>query len=88
MHPLAVLGPIANYILLRYVGGDKEHEAFEEQRYFKEKSPKYSQLQEYKTQKNAFWPSLNEVHNPWCWTVVTVGVTCAMLERVFGRSRT
>ncbi|KIN04994.1 hypothetical protein OIDMADRAFT_101845 [Oidiodendron maius Zn] len=85
LHPLATLGPIANYILLRYIGGDKENEAYTEQRYFKDKSPKYSQLQEYKAKKNAFWPSLDELDNPWLWSVVTIGIACVMMERVVGR---
>jgi hypothetical protein len=85
MHPLAAIGPVANYILLRYIGGDKEHEAFQEQRYFKEKSPKYSQLQEYKANKNSFWPTLDELQNPWLWSVASIGIASVIVERVFGR---
>jgi hypothetical protein len=40
MHPLALLGPVANYIFLRFVGGDAENEASEEQRYVKESEKK------------------------------------------------
>lgn len=87
MHPLAVLGPVANYVLLRFVGGDKEKEAYQEQRYFKEKSPKYSQLQDYKATKNSFWPRLDEIQNPWLWTVITIGIAGAMVERVIGRKQ-
>jgi hypothetical protein len=85
MHPLAALGPVANYILLRYIGGDKENEAYTEQRYFRDRSPKYSQLQDYKAKKNAFWPSLDELQNPWLWSVATIGIACVMVERVVGR---
>ncbi len=38
--PIELLGPIANYIFLRYVGGDKENEASQGQQYAKEDSNK------------------------------------------------
>jgi hypothetical protein len=85
MHPLALLGPIANYAFLRCVGGDKENEASQERRYFKEKSPKYQQLQEYKREKNSFWPDCKEMQNPWCWAVVAIGISGVALERGFIR---
>jgi hypothetical protein len=85
MHPLALLGPVANYAFLRCVGGDKENESSQEQRYFKEKSPKYSQLQDYKASKNSFWPDAAEVQNPWFLAIVAVGASGIVLERAFRR---
>jgi hypothetical protein len=82
MHPLALVAPVANYVVLRYVGGDKENEAAQEQRYFKEKSPKYGQLQDYKASKNSFWPDPTEVYNEWCWAVIAFGVGGVIVERV------
>jgi hypothetical protein len=32
-HPLVVIGPVANYVFLRYVGGDRENEANQKERY-------------------------------------------------------
>lgn len=84
MHPLALLGPVANYVFLRYVGGDKENEANQEQRYFKDKSPKYAQLQDYKANKNSFWPDVSELQNPWFLATAAVGVSGFVLERGFG----
>ena len=83
MHPLALLGPVANYAFLRFVGGDAENEAAEEQRYVKESQKKYAQLLEYKSQRNSFWPKAEEVRNPWTWAVVAAGVGGFALERGF-----
>jgi len=85
MHPLALLGPIANYVFLRCVAGDRENESNQEQRYFKEKSPKYSQLQDYKASKNSFWPDATEMQNQWLLGVVAIGATGIVLERAFRR---
>ncbi|GJC87816.1 hypothetical protein ColLi_10654 [Colletotrichum liriopes] len=81
MHPLVVLGPIFNYVILRYLGGDKENEASQEERYAKENPLKFQQLQEYKRDKNSFWPSLGEYDNKWVWIVAASGVVGAVVER-------
>ncbi|TEA10483.1 hypothetical protein C8034_v007719 [Colletotrichum sidae] len=81
LHPLAVLGPVFNYILLRYLGGDRENEASQEERYAKEKPLKFQQLQEYKLEKNSFWPSASEWDNKWVWIVAGAGVLGAAVER-------
>ncbi|KAI1134036.1 DUF1295-domain-containing protein [Hypoxylon sp. FL0543] len=81
LHPLTVIGPIANYIFLRYIGGDKENEENQEKRYSKENPVKYQQLQQYKQTKNSFWPGLAEVSNKWLWTVAAVGAGSVALER-------
>lgn len=83
MHPLALLGPVANYVFLRFVGGDSENERAQEQGYVKENPKKYAQLQEYKRETNSFWPKAEEVRNPWTWAVVAAGVGGFALERGF-----
>ncbi|KAI1415511.1 DUF1295-domain-containing protein [Hypoxylon sp. FL1857] len=81
LHPLTLIGPIANYIFLRFIGGDKENEENQEKRYSKENPVKYQQLQQYKQTKNSFWPGLAEVSNKWLWTVAAVGAGSVVLER-------
>ncbi|KAH7064872.1 hypothetical protein B0J12DRAFT_560267 [Macrophomina phaseolina] len=81
LHPLAILGPVANYVFLRFIGGDKENEASQEERYSKENPLKYQQLQEWKREKNSFWPSLSEFQNKWTWVVFAVGAGGVVLER-------
>lgn len=80
LHPLTVIGPIANYIFLRFVGGDKENESNQEQRYQEEDKEKYQQLQEWKVEKNSFWPRVEETMNPWTWAIVGAGVGGAACE--------
>ncbi|KAK0377021.1 hypothetical protein CLIM01_05619 [Colletotrichum limetticola] len=81
MHPFAALGPIVNYIVLRYLGGDKVTEASQEERYAKENPLKFQQLQEYKRDKNSFWPSLGEYDNQWVWIVAATGAVGVAVER-------
>ncbi|KAK8200551.1 hypothetical protein IWZ00DRAFT_49112 [Phyllosticta capitalensis] len=81
MHPLALLAPVANYAFLRFVGGDKENEASQAERYAKSNPFKYQQLQAYRMDKNSFWPSLDELKNKWTWAVLAVGAGGAILER-------
>ncbi|KAJ0165839.1 hypothetical protein CTA2_9774 [Colletotrichum tanaceti] len=81
LHPLAALGPVFNYFILRYVGGDKENEASQEERYAKENPLKFQQLQEYKRDKNSFWPALAEYDNKWVLTVAAVGAVGVVVER-------
>ncbi|OTB01635.1 hypothetical protein M426DRAFT_211969 [Hypoxylon sp. CI-4A] len=81
LHPLTLIGPVANYIFLRFIGGDRENEENEAKRYSKENPTKYQQLQQYKNTKNSFWPSLKEVSNKWVWTVAAVGAGGVVLER-------
>jgi len=80
LHPLALLGPVANYMFLRCVGGDKENEANQSMRYLKEDEKKYGQWVEYTRQKNSFWPKVDELFNPWLWKVLAAGVTGVILE--------
>jgi hypothetical protein len=82
MHPLALLGPVANYFFLRFGGGDVDNETFQEEKYKTEDPKKYAQLQEYRQQKGSFWPKPEEIYNPWTWVVVSAGLSGFVLERV------
>ncbi|KAI0171920.1 DUF1295-domain-containing protein [Hypoxylon sp. FL1284] len=81
LHPLAVLGPVANYAFLRYVGGDRENEADQERRYAAEQPAKHRQLLRYRADKNSFWPGIAEAGNKWLWAVAAVGAGGVVLER-------
>ncbi|KAE8371871.1 hypothetical protein BDV26DRAFT_114263 [Aspergillus bertholletiae] len=79
-HPLVLLGPVANYVYLRFVGGDKQNEASQEARYKEQDSYKYQQLQTWRREKNSFWPRFSELANPWTWAVVGSGLVGVVLE--------
>lgn len=81
LHPLALLGPAANYAFLRLVGGDRENEAAQEKRYAAEAPAKLRQLQAYRAEKNSFWPSPREAANKWTWIVVAAGAAGVLVER-------
>lgn len=82
LHPLALFGPVANYIYLRYVGGDKQTENSQRRRYSTSSPEKFRQLEQYSEAKNSFWPSTKEVTNPWLWGIVGSGVAGVLLERL------
>ncbi|KAH7362272.1 hypothetical protein B0T11DRAFT_318016 [Plectosphaerella cucumerina] len=79
-HPIVLLGPALNYAFLRYIGGDKENEASQEERYQHTPS-KNQQFQEFKQDKNSFWPALEEFKNEWSWACIAAGVGGVLLER-------
>ena len=82
LHPLSLLGPLANYVFLRYVGGDKEVETSQRRRYSTSDPAKFAQFEQYSEDKNSFWPSTEEVKNPWLWAVVGGGVAGVVIEHV------
>ncbi|KAJ9214538.1 hypothetical protein DTO166G4_3942 [Paecilomyces variotii] len=81
-HPITVVGPLANYVFLRYMGGDKGTEEYQEKRYKTEDAPKYVELQEYRREKNSFWPSFSELKNPWTWKIVGFGLAGVAAEEI------
>ncbi|KAF7182950.1 hypothetical protein CNMCM7691_002694 [Aspergillus felis] len=81
-NPLVLLGPIANYVFLRVVGGDAQNEASQEERYRTQDPHKYAQLQAWRREKNSFWPALSELANPWTWAVVASGLVGVVVEEV------
>lgn len=79
--PVELLGPLANHLFLRYVGGDAQTEASQLERYEKENPTKFVEMQQYRKEKNSFWPAVAELQNPWAWTILGAGVAGALLER-------
>ncbi|KAF2993270.1 hypothetical protein E8E13_001602 [Curvularia kusanoi] len=71
--PIELLGPIANYCFLRFFGGDKQKEQNQVRRYSASQPDKFAELQKFRADKNAFWPSMDELSNKWLWTVLGVG---------------
>jgi len=81
-HPLELVGPIANLVFLRFIGGDKENESNQETRYKSTVPTKYVQLQSWREQKNAFWPNVKEIANQWTWVLIGIGAATAVVEKV------
>jgi len=81
LHPLALLGPAANYVYLRYVGGDRQTETSQRRRYSTSSPEKFKQFERYSEEKNSFWPSSKEVKNPWLWGIIGSGVAGVLLEK-------
>ncbi|KAF3179113.1 hypothetical protein TWF225_007647 [Orbilia oligospora] len=79
-NPIMFIGPIANYIFLRFIGGDKENEQYQMEKYKKEGVEKYEEYREWKAEKNSFWPGIREVGNLWTWVVVGIGGLAAAGE--------
>lgn len=71
--PIELLGPIANYGFLRFFGGDAQKEKSQVRRYSASHPEKFAELEKFRSEKNAFWPRLEELNNKWLWTVVGVG---------------
>lgn len=71
--PIELLGPIANYCFLRFFGGDKQKEKSQVRRYSASQPDKFAELQKFRADKNAFWPSMDELSNKWLWTVLGIG---------------
>ncbi|KAK3338913.1 hypothetical protein B0H65DRAFT_432331 [Neurospora tetraspora] len=78
--PIHLLGPLTNYIFLRYVSGDKENEHCQARRYSTENVNKKIDFDKYRREENAFWPDKCQVSNKWTWIVVGAGVAGALLE--------
>jgi len=75
--PLMLLGPAANYISLRYIG-ERANEKAQERRYRAHYTMKYKQWEEYRNEKNGFWPAPKElIYNPWSWVILGIGALAA-----------
>lgn len=74
------LGPVSNYAFLRFIGGDKENEEYQMEKYKHESPQKYRDLLEWKAQKNSFWPGWREAGNVWTWALVAIGGVAAGAE--------
>lgn len=80
--PVVLLGPLANYLFLRCVGGDKQTEASQEERYRVEDPQKHAQLHESRRRQNSFWPSYQDMCNPWTLVIAGCGVIGIVAEEV------
>lgn len=78
--PVELLGPLANYIFLRYFGGDNQKESYQTRRYSESHPAKFAELQKFREEKNAFWPQTKELTNTWLWTVLGVGAATVAVE--------
>ena len=85
-NPLAILSPLTNWFFLRYIGGDKENEANQEDRYRAEAPERKLELNAYQQEKNAFWPSVGEAANKWTWVCAGLGVGGVLLETAVRRA--
>jgi hypothetical protein len=81
-NPIMLLGPLTNYVFLRFVGGDKQTEESQEVRYQVNDPQKYQQLRKWRQEKNSFWPSLRDLKNPWALAAVGSGLIGVVVEEV------
>jgi hypothetical protein len=80
--PVEILGSIANYIFLRYIGGDKQTEAHQERRYSQSSLEKHADFQKFKESHNSVWPKTDVMGNKWLWIVLGAGAAGAAVEQV------
>jgi hypothetical protein len=78
--PIELLGPVANYLFLRFFGGDAQKEKSQTRRYSASHPEKFAELEKFRGEKNAFWPATQELHNQWLWTVLGAGVAGVVVE--------
>ncbi|KAI0475384.1 DUF1295-domain-containing protein [Xylariaceae sp. FL0804] len=79
--PVEVLGCIANYLFLRYIGGDKQTEQHQERRYSASNLDKHADFRKFKESHNSVWPKADVLTNKWFWTVIGAGVAGAAVEQ-------
>lgn len=79
-NPIVLIGPLANYLFLRYVSGDKQTEASQEDRYPRDDPKKFTQLQQWRDENNSFWPSLHDLTKPWALAVGACGLIGVFVE--------
>ncbi|ORY71409.1 uncharacterized protein BCR38DRAFT_331367 [Pseudomassariella vexata] len=79
--PIEVLGGIANYLFLRYIGGDKQTEKHQTRRYSQSSVEKHADFEKFKQSHNSVWPKADVLENKWFWIVAGVGVAVAGIEQ-------
>jgi steroid 5-alpha reductase family enzyme len=79
-NPITLLGPITNYLFLRVVGGDKQTETSQEERYKQQDVQKYEQLKQWQKENNSFWPRFRDLANPWALAVAGCGFIGVVIE--------
>ncbi|KAK9414089.1 putative Steroid 5-alpha reductase C-terminal domain-containing protein [Seiridium unicorne] len=83
--PIEILGSIANYLFLRYVGGDKQTEAHQHRRYSQSSHEKHADFERFKASHNSFWPKADVLTNQWLWIVLGAGAAGAAVEQVINQ---
>ncbi|KAK4943550.1 hypothetical protein LTR10_016844 [Elasticomyces elasticus] len=85
---LTFLAPLANYAFLRYVGGDKENEQSQKDRYNHDAqrgdtaaAVKVREFEDYKQAENSFWPKPDQITNKWTWIAVGCGAAGVLVEQ-------
>jgi len=61
----------------------RQNEEYQQERYSKEDPTKFAEFQEYREQKNSFWPGVSEIANPWTLICVGSGVVAAGAQYMF-----
>lgn len=79
-NPIVLIGPLANYLYLRCVSGDKQTEASQDERYPSDDPKKFIQLQQWRGENNSFWPSLHDLTKPWALAVAACGLIGVFVE--------
>lgn len=64
LHPLALVGPVAEYVYLKYMGPERDEGV------------------DAKGTGKRFWPTVEDVKEPWLWGIVGAGIGAAMVEGV------
>ena len=85
--PFHLLSPLTNYLFLRFVGGDAQTEAHQEQKYMERDPTKMLDLVEMREAENSFWPGIKAVTNAWTWGIVGLGAGVVGLERYWRGAR-
>jgi hypothetical protein len=80
--PVELLGPLANYLFLRFFGGDAQKEKSQTRRYSASQPEKFAELERFRGEKNAFWPATKELSNKWVWTVLGLGAVGVVVEEM------
>ncbi|KAH8673523.1 hypothetical protein BX600DRAFT_206965 [Xylariales sp. PMI_506] len=83
--PIEILGSVANYLFLRYIGGAKKTEAHQERRYSQSSLEKHADFQKFKQTHNSVWPKAEVLSNQWFWIVVGAGAAGAVVEQVVNK---
>lgn len=85
-HPVLLLDPLANHVLLRYRRGDRENESGQRERY--EKAGNWEKMQDLRKateENNSFWPALAKAKNPRLWTYAGLGPIAVAVEEAARR---
>ncbi|SPQ23984.1 79a1efd6-c151-4b89-8fed-74148aeac7a7 [Thermothielavioides terrestris] len=80
--PIALLGPLTNYVPLRCVGGGKESEESQARRCSAADVARKIEFGSCRRDRNTFWLDASRVYDKWAWIVVGCGVASAAVEKL------